>query len=327
MSGAVVGDRVVVRYRLGDATPADWRGDPAAARSDVTGILLDDAGPLRIRRDDEELSIPLAAVTSVRLLSAKPVRNSEIRSLEGAAAAAWPGVDTEWLDGWFLRSGHGFSRRANSAVPLGRHARPDASTLRRIGEWYADRDLPALLALPERLIPPTAVVGDPGVEVQMLTADLAALHARVGERTSRPVRLETAPDAGWLRAYSTGRSSRQPDAATGVVTAGDGPLTFATIGDATAIGRGSVTEAPDGRRWLGLTALWTEPSARGNGLSSDVVAALTAWGVRQGADAVYLQVESDNRVAGSWYRRLGFGLHHTYRYLTPDLPATPGSVR
>lgn len=327
MSGAVAGDRVVVRYLLGDATPADWRGDPAAARSDVTGVLLDDSDPLRIRRDDEELSIPFAAITSVRLLSAKPVRNSEIRALEHAAALAWPGVETEWVDGWLLRAGHGFSRRANSAVPLARHARPDAATLRHIGEWYADRGLPPLLASPDRLIPSGSVPGDPGVEVQMLTADLPGLRARTGDMHSRTVRLDPQPDAGWLSAYAGGRASRGLDTVAGVVTAGDGPMTFATVDDAAAIGRGSVTESPDGHRWLGLTALWTDPGSRGGGLSSAVVAALTAWGVEQGADSVYLQVESTNRLAGSWYRRLGFGLHHTYRYVTPHMPAASEGIR
>lgn len=326
MSGAVVGDRVVVRYLLGDSTPADWRGNPAAAQSDVTGVLLDDSDPLRIRRDDEELSIPSAAITSVRLLSAKPVRNSEIRALEHAAAAAWPGVETAWIDGWFVRAGHGFSRRANSAVPLQRNARPDAPTLRRIAGWYAERDLPTLLALPERLIPPTAVSGDPDVEVQILTVDLSDLVARV-ENAPRTARLTSGPDSGWLRAYTSGRASHRTEDAAGVVTAGNGPLAFATLGDTAAIGRGSVTESPDGRRWLGLTALWTDPEQRGAGLASDVVAALTGWGVEHGADSAYLQVESTNRVAGSWYRRLGFGLHHTYRYLTPDLHSASGNTR
>ncbi|MFE0750762.1 GNAT family N-acetyltransferase [Gordonia sp. NPDC058843] len=324
VSGAVVGDRIVVRYLLGDSTPADWRGNPAAAQSDVTGILVDDSDPLRIRRDAEELSIPFATITSVRLLSAKPVRNSEIRGLEHAAAVAWPGIDTEWIDGWFLRAGHGFSRRANSAVPLDRHARPDAPTLQRIADWYAARNLPPLLALPERLIPLNAVSGTSDVEVQMLTSDLPALRSRV-QTLSHTVHIAPSPDSGWVNAYVAGRETRATEAATEVVTAGTGPLAFATVGDAEAIGRGSVTQAPDGHRWLGLTALWTDPIKRGGGLSSAVVAALTAWGVEHGADSVYLQVESTNRLAGSWYRRLGFGLHHTYRYLTPDLPTASGA--
>ncbi|WP_238421770.1 GNAT family N-acetyltransferase [Gordonia sp. 'Campus'] len=321
-SGAVVGDRVVVRYLLGESTPADWRGDPGAAQSDVTGILIDDADPLRLRRDGEELTIPSTAITSVRLLSAKPVRNSEIRTLEHVAARSWPGVDSDWIDGWFVRSGYGFSRRANSAVPLDRHAHPDGSTLRRIARWYADRGLPPLLALPERLIRPAAIGGVEGVEVQMLTCPISRLVESLDGRRCAAVELGDTPGDSWLAAYADARPAddRHVDAAREVVEAGERLLSFACTADASAIGRGAITESPDGTQWLGLSAMWTDPARRRSGLSSAVAAELVAWGVRHGVDAAYLQVEATNRTAGSWYRRLGFGLHHTYRYLTPDIP-------
>ncbi|WP_439031468.1 N-acetylglutamate synthase, CG3035 family [Gordonia terrae] len=327
-SGAVVGDRVVVRYLLGESTPADWRGDPGAAQSDVTGILIDDADPLRLRRDGEELAIPSAAITSVRLLSAKPVRNSEIRTLEQVAARSWPGVDTDRIDGWFVRSGYGFSRRANSAVPLDRHAHPDASTLRRIARWYAERDLPPLLSLPERLIRPAAIGGAEGVEVQMLTCPMPRLIESLGGHRRAAVRLGNTPDPSWLTSYAGTRPTddRHPDAVREVVEAGEGLLAFASSEDAGAIGRGAITESQDGTLWLGLSAMWTDPARRRTGLSSAVAAELVAWGARHGADAAYLQVESTNRVAGSWYRRMGFGLHHTYRYLTPDVPPDAEAV-
>ncbi|MBD0863357.1 GNAT family N-acetyltransferase [Gordonia sp. zg691] len=338
LSGAVVGDRVVVRYLLGEATPADWRGNPDAAQSDVTGVLVDDTDPLRLRRNGEDVSIPAGAITSVRLLSAKPVRNSEIRSLEHVAARSWPGVDTDWISGWFVRAGHGFSRRANSAVPLDRSAHPDATTLRRIDRWYADRGLPPLLALPERLMHPSTVAGVEGIEVQVLTCDTAMLRERLAHPGSGRVRIAERPDDDWLAAYAGERSAHTDvDAVRAVVTSGEPPLAFASISDSpgagpvidsngtnpaglAAIGRGAVTESSDGRRWLGLSALWTDPARRRTGLSSAVVAELVAWGVEQGADAAYLQVETTNRPAGAWYRRLGFGLHHSYRYLTPGIP-------
>ncbi|SDU67235.1 N-acetylglutamate synthase, CG3035 family [Gordonia westfalica] len=331
-SGAVIGDRVVVRYLLGESTPADWRGNPDAAQSDVTGFLIDDADPVRLERDGEVVSIPAAAITSVKLLSAKPVRNKEIRALEGVAARSWPGVETAWIAGWFVRAGHGFSRRANSAIPLDMSAHPDATTLGRIAQWYADRDLRPLLALPERLLKASVVGGVEDVEVQMLTCDVTVLTGRLGEFGSDAVRLADEPDADWLAAYTGHRSGGDTDAARQVVTAGDGPPIFAAIVDAessavTAIGRGVVTESPDGRKWLGLSALWTDPERRRSGLSTRVLAALVAWGADHGADAAYLQVETTNRVAGAWYRRLGFGLHHTYRYITPDVPSPDPALR
>ncbi|KAF0971147.1 MULTISPECIES: N-acetylglutamate synthase, CG3035 family [Gordonia] len=325
LSGAVVGDRVVVRYLLGSTTPADWRGNPDAAQSDVTGILVDDADPLRLERDGEVVSIPVATVTSVRLLSARPVRNREIRTLEEAAARAWPGVETAWIAGWFLRAGLGFTRRANSAVPLDMSAHPDATTLQRIARWYADRDLPPLLALPDRLMKASTIGGVEDIEVQTLTCDLASLTERLADSRSDAVRLADEPDAAWLDAYAGHRADADTDVVRQVVTAGDEPLVFASIdagGTAAAIGRGIVTQAADGRKWLGLSALWTDPARRRAGLSTQVLAELVAWGAENDADAACLQVETTNRSAGAWYRRLGFGLHHAYRYLTPEIPST-----
>ncbi len=324
-SGAVVGDRVVVRYLLGESTPADWRGNPDAAQSDVTGILVDDADPLRLERDGEVVSIPVDAVTSVRLLSARPVRNSEIRALEHVAARAWPGVEHAWIDGWFCRAGHGFSRRANSAVPLEMSARADLPTLQRIARWYAERGLPPLLALPDRLMKASTVGGVEDIEVQALTCDLSQLSDRLAGTVSAPAVLTDTPDESWLTAYSARGTVDDLGSVRAVVAAGQGPPVFARIdenGAVASIGRAVVTEAGDGRRWLGLTALWTDPSRRGSGLSTRVLGTLAAWGTANGADSAYLQVETTNRTAGAWYRRLGFGLHHTYRYLTPDI-STP----
>ena len=88
-------------------------------------------------------TIPAELVVAVKVLSDKPVRNSEIRSVEVAAARAWPGLESEMIDGWFARAGGGFTRRANSAVPLEMGARLDTQTLERLREWYAARELPA----------------------------------------------------------------------------------------------------------------------------------------------------------------------------------------
>ncbi|MEO9326499.1 N-acetylglutamate synthase, CG3035 family [Gordonia aurantiaca] len=333
LSGAVVGDRVVVRYLLGEATPADWRGNSDAAQSDVTGVLLDDGDPLRLERDGDVVSIPHAAVTSVRLLSARPVRNSEIRTLEHVGARSWPGVDTTWIEGWFCRAGRGFSRRANSALPLEMSARADLETLQRIARWYAEHDLPPLLALPDRLMKASTISGVEDIEVQALTCDLASLAEALSETSSAAVVLTDVPAPDWLVAYAGTRTTDDTEAVRAVVTAGEGPPVFARIdadppGDAPAsIGRGVVTEATDGRKWLGLTALWTDPRRRGEGLSTQVLKALVTWGLENGAESAYLQVETTNRLAGSWYRRLGFGLHHTYRYLTPDIPTDPAGNR
>ncbi|MCM3895165.1 GNAT family N-acetyltransferase [Gordonia sputi] len=352
---AYPGDRVVVRYLLGDASPADWRHSPnpapastaAPTMSDVTGFLVErpdtertdtectdterpDTGDLDstllIERDGTVESIPRGSVVSIRLLSAQPVRNSAIRDLEHAAALAWPGVESTWIDGWLARAGAGFSRRANSAVPLDRSARADAPTLRTLASWYAERDLPVLLALPERLIAARTVGGEPASPtIHILTRDLddfpeveddfPGMATGLGTTAELDVELAPTPSTRWAQSYSRGRDT---DLVAAVVGSAEGPVTFATVVDESgtliATGRAAVTSSPSGVAWLGITALWTDPSHRRRHIADAVLTRLMTWGTTHNAQSAYVQVEADNVVAGRWYRRRGFALHHTSHY-------------
>ena len=339
---AYPGDRVVVRYRLGGAAPADWRHSPnpapasaaAPTMSDVTGFLVERADPnteslssdLLIERDGTVESIPRESIVSIRLLSAQPVRNSAIRDLEHAAALAWPGVESTWIDGWLARAGAGFSRRANSAVPLDRSARADAPTLRTIASWYAERDLPVLLALPERLIAARTVGGEPASPtVHILTRDLDDFSAatddfqnpgtELGPTGELAVELAPTPSAQWSQSYSRGDDT---DLVAAVVGSAQGQVTFASVvdesGSLIATGRAAVTSSPSGVAWLGITALWTDPSHPRRPIADAVLARRMIWGTTHDAQSAYVQVEADNAVAGRWYRRRGFALHHTSHY-------------
>ena len=150
-SGPYVGDRIVVRHRV-----------DARRLTDVTGLLLDADDPLVIegtgpKDRGERVSVRRDDVTSIRLLSYTTVRNSEIRSLAAALATAGA-VHTESRAGWLLRSGN-VAPLDNSAVPVDLDAHADGESLTAIARWYADRDLPALLAIPERLVPDGHITG------------------------------------------------------------------------------------------------------------------------------------------------------------------------
>lgn len=281
------GCRVSLRYRLppGSVPPL----------TDVVGVVETVDPLIRLRtKSGDAVTVAPADVVSVRELSRVPVRTSQIRALEHAAALAWPGLEQHWLDGWLLRAGRGFTHRANSAVPLNFSATLDA--LPGIVDWYAERGLTPWLAVPERLLG----VRDEGVKpTRVMVRDLTP--AEPGQ-----VRLLDAPDAGWLATYA-----RAVPAA--VLTAAvDG--TFATV-PGVAVGRGAVTGAPDGTRWLGISAVHTAPTHRRRGYARAVCAALMAWGGAAGAQRVYVQVLDESRAAIALYRAMGFGLHHQLRYL------------
>jgi N-acetylglutamate synthase len=286
------GTRVSLRYRR-----------PAGAEpplTDVVGHLLQCGPTVRVRTKAGQV-VELCAddIVTVRTLTDVPVKASQIRSMEHAAALAWPGVSREWLDGWLLRAAGGYTHRANSAVPLDRNAA--WHVLPRLLEWYAERDLTPWLALPDRLVrwPQHAVA-----QLESLVMVRA-----VARGTAEPsVMIDGRPDDDWLRIY-------QRDVPEAVLTAViDGEVAFGRIGDA-AVGRAAVTAAPDGTRWVGLSAVRVAEDRRRRGHARVLCAALLNWGAEHGASQAYVQVLVDNTGAKALYESMGFTAQHRERYV------------
>ncbi|WP_069164809.1 N-acetylglutamate synthase, CG3035 family [Nocardia altamirensis] len=315
--GIPLGHRVVLRYRLPAGYPQPL--------TDVIGELVSLDPPTVRGADGQIISVTPDRVVALKAVGPRPIRTKEIRALEAAAADAWPGIEHTWIDGWLVRAGNGYTRRANSAVPLGSSADPatlTADAAHRIGEWYTAHGLPLLLALPDRLAPIP-----PGWnsfrETVMMAIDIENFVLPQGPSM---VRCAATPDDAWLAMHrfegaeptAQQLSTAAPDVA--VLTAvRDGELGFASLGvpRPIAIGRGAVTTAPDGRRWVGLTCVAVAAAHRRKGLGSLVCAELIRWGHSRGATHAYLQVEAGNGAAIALYRDMGFVEHHMYRYAAP----------
>jgi GNAT superfamily N-acetyltransferase len=279
----------MVRYRL-----------PAGSVPPLTDVIghLEAIGPtLRVRtKRGDVVDVAAADVVAIKAVAAAPVRTGNIRNLEHAAALAWPGVEQRRLGGWLLRFGRGSTRRANSAVPLDV---PTGSDVSAIIDWYAARAV-ALVAAPDRLfrIPPGVPID---AETLVMTGDVT---------TTRPsaVAIAARPDDEWLRLY---RRDVPVDVLTAVL---DGEVAFATSAGG-AVGRGAVTQSPDGTRWVGLSAVQVIETARRRGLARELCEALLAWGAQQGATRAYVQVLADNTAATRLYESMGFSVHHRSRYV------------
>jgi len=311
----VPGRRVVVRYRLPPEDPQRF--------TDVIGELVS-LDPLTVHATTgATVTIPGEQVVAVKALGPRPIRVREIRALEAAAADGWPGVQHAWIDGWLLRTGNGYTKRANSAVPLGTVGGPaqlTAPTLERIEQWYAERQMPVLLTVPDRLASPPPGWRTWG-EVVVMGIDLDNFVLPQGPSM---VRIEPEPNSAWLdlhRFKGEDIVPVPPDIPDlEVLTAvHQGELGFATLGlpNPLAIGRGAVTTSPDGRRWIGLTGIAVAAPHRRRGLGTLVCAELIRWGHKREATHAYLQVEADNPAGIALYRAMGFLEHHRYRYAAP----------
>ena len=282
-----LGSRVSIRYRVN-----------GGGHTDVIGHLRELAPRITVRtKSDGTVSIASDDVVAMRELSRTPVRASEIRNLEHAAALAWPGTEQHWHNGWLLRAGGGHTSRANSAVPLDFSSK--IADVDAIVSWYDRRGLDPWLALPDRLVP----VRTTGIkQTRVMVRDLDP--ARINSTTT----LQDRPDPAWLACY--GREVPE-EVLTAVI---DGQVVFASIAGA-AVGRGAVTCAPDGTTWLGISAVHVAETHRRARHATAVCETLQSWGLRHGAQRAYVQVLDDNHAAIALYGSLGFGLHHHLRYV------------
>ncbi|MFF1693983.1 GNAT family N-acetyltransferase [Streptomyces sp. NPDC058257] len=335
---ADVGKRVSVR-RL------NQRAGSGIKFTDTVGVLTswNDGVVLITRRDGERVRVEESALVAGKVVPAAPARRrgpaASYAELARVCARAWQPVESERLGEWELRAAVqegprearrggaavgrrvGFTRRANSVLPLGDPGRPLDQALTHVRQWYEERGLPAYIQ---------TATGADGTQ-ELLCAELeergwerevsAQLHvgalAPLGdpdlpEAAVERVRLSRSFDGAWLRRY---KRFSVPGPHVLQVLAGGPSVWFASVPGASfdegpaAIGRCVV----DGR-WAGFMAVEVDPAHRRQGLATAVMAALSRQALAEGASAAWLQVEDDNEGARALYGSLGFAAHHTYHH-------------
>ncbi len=252
-----------------------------------------------------------------------------IDDLEHAAAPGWRAIEEGRLGDWLLRAAGGFTGRANSALAAGDPGLPLPEAVAKVGSWYADRGLPAMIAVPYPAAQPDAsrldrLLADLGWAIRadaatVMTAGAGAIAgvtaagvtaAGVTAGGGPGVEIGPDPDEAWLARYHY-RGQELPPVARTVLTSAPWQA-FGSIrvaGETVAIGR--VAGAGD---WAGLTAIEVDPRCRRQGLGEAVTMALTAHAASHGYGHIYLQVADENRAARALYRKLGFTDHHGYHY-------------
>ena len=140
----VVGARVVLRHRLPDGSAGDALGDLVHADADLL-VVSTRRGQVHVARRD---------LLAGKAVPPPPVRRGPPHlavgtdDLERVMAEHWRPDEREDLGGWRLRAAGGFTGRANSALAVGSPGVDLGEALARVEAFYADRGLPALVAVP-----------------------------------------------------------------------------------------------------------------------------------------------------------------------------------
>ncbi|MFE2290431.1 GNAT family N-acetyltransferase [Streptomyces sp. NPDC059452] len=339
---ADVGKRVSVRRR-------SEGGGAGAEFTDTVGVLTswDDGVVAITRRSGESVRIVESSLVAGKVVPAAPARRrgpaASFEELAAVTARAWQPVESEALGEWRLRAAGGFTRRANSVLPLGDPGMPLGEAFGQVERWYEERGLPPYVQ---------TATGAEGTQ-ETLCAELErrgwrrevsaqvriAALAPVGDLDAdvSAVRLTREPDAAWLSRYQ--RFTTPGPHVLRVL--GSGPsVWFATVAgesesadesegeSAAAAGAedgsraGSAVPAAIGRcvvdgRWAGFMAVEVAPEHRRRGLATAVMAALARRALDEGASAAWLQVEEDNEGARELYDGMGFATHHSYHHFRP----------
>jgi GNAT superfamily N-acetyltransferase len=297
-----VGQRVVVRRVLpGQTGPT---GGPAL--TDLLGDLVawpDPDAPAEERyavvlgADGTRTAIPLAEIVSGKPVPPRPSPRHRVsaREAERHVLALWPGIVSEPLGEWTLRTDPApvgrLLKRANSCLALGDPGVPAPEAAARVRDFYRDRGREPLVQVELDSEVDHALAGlgwsdVPGGQAEFWIAPVAQV------RRARRRAVVEAPEP-WLE--ETDHRAR----------AGLGPPAEPAASARAAIDRD----------WVGVHGLEVVVTQRRRGLASLVVDRLLEWAAERGATTAWLHVESDNAGAQALYAALGFAHHHTVRYL------------
>lgn len=295
--------RVSLRRRTPDGALGDVVGHVVGESEAGLTVLPEDRPAVRVSRED---------IVAIRDVPPRVVRpGSSSGDLARLLAVHWPGLEQARLNGWLLRAGAGFTKRANSVLVDGDPGVSQGQAVALVEDWYAARGIDPhlyVLGTTERAEPRAG--WEALAETQVWVADLRRL-APVGSPVGAgdtTVEITDRPDRSWLTLWRAGAA----DEATALRVLSAAPARYLLLsrdGEATACLRLGID-----RRWAHISCLAVRPDARGRGLGRLAACVALERARREGAAFGAVEVESANEVALRLYRGLGLHRHHDYHY-------------
>jgi N-acetylglutamate synthase len=237
------------------------------------------------------------------------------RRIEEAGLNSWPALQQLLFDGWLVRFAQGYTKRANSVMPLYPSLLPEEEKIAWCEQMYKENQLPAIFRL-------LSFSGESRHLDQLLAQrGYAALDRTLvwslrmssPSATANPV-LRAISLADWLPIYGqwSDRFRELQHVHRELLERISSPVLFAALyqqGAPVACGLGMLEHDV-----FGLFDIVTDPEERRKGYGTQLVTSMLDWGKQHGAQYAYLQVGDTNVAAQQMYAKLGFQESYQYWY-------------
>ena len=235
------------------------------------------------------------------------------RRIEEASLNAWPALQQLLLDGWILRFSGGFTKRANSVIPLYPALQEPLDKIRYCEQLYEQQHLKTMFRL-------TTVDDYSELDAQLdargyqCIDPTRVLHRKIPDPSAADPAFREVQLTEWLNVYAD--LADMPRPAQGLHAAllkGIRGLCVYGVqyADHQPVACGlAVVE----RELTGLFDVVTHPEQRRRGHAAALVSSLLRAGAQAGASSAYLQVVEHNAPACAMYLALGFSELYNYWY-------------
>ena len=229
---------------------------------------------------------------------------------------AWPALRTFLYDGWVVRFGNGYTRRANSVNPIYPSSIDANKKIRVCHALYANQGLRTVFKLTKEVYPldldsvldRNGYVREAETSVQIMPLDALAI------KDYGPVRIVTYMDEDWIEAFfrMTKSSVEHKTTLRSMLRQISTPKCLAYIKvDEQIVACGMGVFEQD---MIGLFDIVVAKGFRGKGYAKRMINGILLWAKKEGAARAYLQVMVDNKTALALYSKLGFSEQYRYWY-------------
>jgi N-acetylglutamate synthase len=240
-------------------------------------------------------------------------REKLIRRLEEISMNSWPSLKNEIYDGWVLRYSNGYTKRANSVIPLYKSSLPINEKIELCREKYLSMNLPLIFKLTELNSDIDEMLNSykfnkiDTSKVKMINVKTIVNQTDDNITTSNRLKKE------WTDAYFEFSNQQDKEKQlTSIEMLNRIPGLLITClkkmnQKIVGVGLGIIDT-----NYFGLFDIIVNEKYRGNGYGKDIVLKLLAEAKRLKINNVYLQVVENNMAANSLYDKIGF--KDVYRY-------------